>query len=445
LSGQGDVTLDISGIFDPQRNLPTNLRAQGIATIADATIEARTLPKAPLTQVNGNILFDLDRMQVETLQGNFGGGQISVAGDLSLGKPNQPENPLTVNLNNLAIDLKGLYQGGVKGQLQVTGSAFQPDISGDLNLFDGTILLGDTNEVNKVDQTNNTNIDGITDEGLAAATEFNRLKIELDRNIQIIKPPILNFIAEGSLNVSGTFNRPLPEGKIKLKRGQVNIFTTQLNLDRNAENTARFNKQQGLDPYLDVSLAGSAVETSRSSLAVDPSLTEINDIPLSNFGTLQTIRISANVKGLASQLTNNIDLSSSPPRSQTEIISLLGGSFVTTLGRGDSTLGLANLAGSALFGTFNTAISDAFGLSEFRLFPTQLIDDSKERETIVGLAAEASIDLTKKFSVSVLKILNTEIPAQYGLRYRLDDNFLLRGSSNFDNDSRAIIEYEQRF
>jgi translocation and assembly module TamB len=445
LNGQGDVTLDITGIFDRKLNLPRNLRAQGVAKIADATIEARTLPKAPLTQVNGNILFDLDRMQVKNLQGNFGGGQISVAGNLPLGKSTKQENPLTVSLNNVAIDLKGLYQGGVRGLLEITGSAIQPDISGNLDLFDGTILLGDTNEANKVDQSNSANIDSITDEGLTAATEFNRLKIELDKNIQIVRPPILNFLAEGSLSVSGTFNRPLPEGKIKLKRGQVNIFTTQLNLDRNAENTARFNKNQGLDPYLDVSLVGSAVETSRSSLSVDPSLTEIEDIPLSNFGTLQTIRISADVKGLASQLTNNINLSSSPPRTQTEIISLLGGSFVSTLGRGDSTLGLANLAGSALFGTFNTAISDAFGLSEFRLFPTQLIDDRQERNTILGLAAEASIDITKKFSVSVLKILNTEIPAQYGVRYRLDDNFLLRGSSNFDNDNRAIIEYEQRF
>jgi translocation and assembly module TamB len=445
LKGQGNVNLDIEGEFDRQHNRPKNLSADGKAVIENATLEARTLPKAPLTQVNGNIRFNLNGMTVDHLQGNFGGGQISAKGSLALDKPIviAPEDILTVNFNDIAVNLKGLYQGGVQGELKLTGSAIEPDIAGNLNLFDGSILLGETTETTKTD--NSERIEDNPDRSLAAATEFNQLNINLDRNIQIIKPPILNFLAQGNLKLKGTFNRPLPEGTIKLKRGQVNIFTTQLNLASDEKNSAKFSKNKGLDPYLDVNLVGSALETSRSAFSEDTSLTEINDVPISRLGSLQTVRVQAKVKGFASQVTNNIELSSSPPRTKTEIISLLGGSFVNTLGRGDSTLGLANLAGSAFFGTFNSAISDAFGLSEFRLFPTQLIDDRKERETILGLAAEVGIDVTKSLSVSVLKILNTEIPAQYGVRYRLNNNFSLRGSSNFDNDSRAIFEYEQRF
>jgi translocation and assembly module TamB len=445
LNGKGDLNLNINGIFDRQQNRPRNLSADGNAIVQDATIEARTLPKAPLTQVNGKINFNLNSMTVENLQGNFGGGQISATGSLGLGKAIAipEENTLKVNLDRIAINLKGLYQGGVKGQVNITGKAIEPEISGEVNLFDGSILLGDTTEPAKT--TNVTNVENNPDEGLAATTKFNKLKIDLDKNIQIIKPPILNFLAEGALNVKGTVNRPLPEGTIKLKRGQVNIFTTQLNLATNEKNSAKFTKNNGLDPYLDVNLVGSALETSRSSFSEDTSLTEINDVPISSLGSLQSVRIQAKVKGFASKLTDNIDLTSSPPRTKTEIISLLGGSFVNTLGRGDSTLGLANLAGSAFFGSFNSAITNAFGLSEFRVFPTQLIDDRKERATILGLAAEAGIDVTKNLSVSVLKILSTEIPAQYGVRYRLDNNFSLRGSSNFDNDTRAIVEYQERF
>ncbi|PPK14527.1 hypothetical protein CV015_14810, partial [Staphylococcus haemolyticus] len=61
-----------------------------------------------------------------------------------------------------------------------------------------------------------------------------------------------------------------------------------------------------------------------------------------------TIQVEARVEGLASQLNQNLELTSSPARSETEIVALLGGSFVNTLGSGDSTLSLANLAGSAL-------------------------------------------------------------------------------------------------
>jgi len=71
-----------------------------------------------------------------------------------------------------------------------------------------------------------------------------------------------------------------------------------------------------------------------------------------------------------SQLFDNLQLTSNPSRSESEIIALLGGGFVNTLGRG--TLGLANFASSAVLGNFQGTINNignAFGLSELRLIP----------------------------------------------------------------------------
>jgi translocation and assembly module TamB len=90
---------------------------------------------------------------------------------------------------------------------------------------------------------------------------------------------------------------------------------------------------------------------------------------VSSLGSVRTVDIQARVDGPASQIATNLELTSSPGRSQSEIVALLGGSFVDTLGRGDTTLGLANLAGSALLGNVQNIIGDALGLSEFRLFP----------------------------------------------------------------------------
>jgi translocation and assembly module TamB len=126
----------------------------------------------------------------------------------------------------------------------------------------------------------------------------------------------------------------------------------------------------------------------------------------------------------------------------------LGGSFVDTLGRGDSTLGLANLAGSALLSNFQSVIGDALGLSEFRLFPTIITSDAKgtgSRSSSLGLSAEAGVDVSRNFSVSVLKELTTDQPFQYSLRYRLNNETLLRGFSDFSGNSGAIVEYERRF
>ena len=413
--------------------------AKGTATVNNGQIAAKFLPDALVTEVNGEILFDFDRLEIENLTGNFGGGQIQAFGTLPLTNNTPQTSPLTFNLDDIAVDLKGLYDGGIRGNVNILGSAIEPDITGELTLFDGQILVANA--------ATPTNIAEIDNNGIAAATEYKNLELNLGDNIQIIQPPIFNFHAQGTLKVNGTFNQPSPEGTIDLQRGQVNLFTTQLSLVQDEKNTARFSRNYDLDdPYLDVSLVGSAVETNNSPIPEDPLSSEISDLPASSLGNLQTVRIFAEVEGRASQITNNLELTSSPRRSQTQIVALLGGNFVNTLGRGDSTLGLANLAGSALFGTFNNVVSDAFGLSEFRLFPTQIIDENdRGKESIVGLAGEIAFDITGNISLSALKILNTDIPTQFGLRYRLDDNFVFRGSTNFDDESRFTVEYEIDF
>jgi translocation and assembly module TamB len=445
IDGQGKVALDISGIFDAKANIPRKLVAKGSVVVNNATIASRTLPDDLLTNVNGEMFFDFDRVQVKSLQGNFGGGKISAAGTLPLTKRNSSDR-LTINFDDIAIDLKGLYDGGVKGTLDILGTATEPNLTGDITLFDGTILLADNTTA--TDSENMENLDEVnlnSEQGIAAATEYDNLQLRLGDNIQISQQPIFTFWASGTLNVNGTFYQPTPEGTIVLKRGQVNLFTTQLNLSRDYENTARFSANNALDPFLDVLLVGSTLETTNSRIPVDASSTEINDISPSSFGTLETVRVSAKVKGLASQITNKIELTSSPPRSQAEIIALLGGSFVSTLGRNTSTSNFVNFFGSALFGSLNREFNNAFPIGELRLFPTQIINEKREDGPIEGLAGEIGLDIFDDFSFSVLKILNVDIPAQFGVRYRLDDNFVLRGSTNLGDDSRGVIEYESRF
>jgi translocation and assembly module TamB len=334
--------------------------------------------------------------------------------------------------------------------LQILGKATEPSLTGNVTLLDGTILLNNENEGSEITATNTTDnqINSIVrreanNEGLAAVTQYRNLKLQLGKDIQISLPPIFTFSATGDLNVNGTFLEPSPEGTITLQRGQVNLFTTQLNLSRDYQNTARFSSNNVLDPFLDILLVGSALETTDRSI---PSEALPSEIPASSLGILETVRISAKVKGQASQITNKIELTSSPPRSETEIVALLGGGFVETLANSNGTLGLATLAGSALFGSLNAEFNNTFPIGELRLFPTQIIDENRDNNRNDGIVGEIAFDLVDNFSFSVLKILNTDIPAQFGFRYRLNNNFVLRGLSNFEKDgSRALIEFEARF
>lgn len=452
IDGKGEIVLDISGILEANQNFPRELVAQGTADIQDATIAAKSLPKNLITKINSQVFFDLDNILVNSFEGDLGGGKILAAGTVPL-SGEVAIDPLVIDFEKIRIELPKLYNGGIKGRLQILGKATEPNITGKVTLFDGTIFLDSEDEAEVVDNNNDNQdisyqINQIsrrnTDEGIAAATEYENLKLRLGKEIQISQPPIFTFLATGDLNVNGTFLQPSPEGTITLHRGQVNLFTTQLTLSRDYQNTARFSNNNVLDPFLDVLLVGSALETTERRV---PSEVLPSEIPAPSFGALETVRISAKVKGLASQITNKIELTSSPPRNQAEILALLGGGFVETLANSNSTLGLASLAGSALFGSLNAEFNNAFPIGELRLFPTQIIDEDRDDGRNDGLAGEIAFDLIDNFSFSVLKILTTDdIPAQFGFRYRFDNNFVLRGSSNFKNNgSRALIEFESRF
>ena len=440
VEGNGELELDISGRFDQNRGSLSQLRAQGSAKIENATIAVQFLPEAPVTEVNGEILFNFDRIQVESLKGNFSGGQILVAGSLPLVQTTPQEKPLTVSLQELTLSLKEFYQGGVRGQIQIIGNALEPDLTGELEVFDGQVLLSQAIGSGTKVETG--------DDGFTKVVNFNDLKINLGNNLQILLPPIANFLAAGSLSLNGSLNQLSPEGTIQLKRGQVNLFTTRFRLAGNYENIARFSASRRLDPFLDLQLVASTVETTRVPLPSESLPSEIRDVSAFDLGTVETVRVRAEVTGYASRLVENLQesvkLSSTPPRSDGEIVGLLGGSFVSNIGQGDPSVGLATIASSAFFSSFQYLIGESLGLSGFSLFPKTVIDEER-RTNNVDWAAEVSADLSDRFSFSVLKFLTNELPPQFGIGYRLNPNTVLRGSTDFSNDSRAVFEYQLRF
>jgi translocation and assembly module TamB len=450
LGGEGQVSLKIGG------NL-SNITADGLVRLQNAHFDVQGLPE-PLANVNGQIRFDRDQVKVEQLAGTFSRGNIEARGTIPLSRfaPNQAipdgltvqdclsdatNQSLNVALNQIALKYAGLYEGGVRGCVNVAGNLFQPRLTGEIALFNGHILLGNASSQSGATSTTTAPTTG-------TGLEFANLRLKLDRNVQIVQAPIVNFTAQGTLTVNGNLMALKPTGTIFLQSGQVNLFTTQFVLARGYRHQAMFTALGGLDPNLDVRLIASVPEVVRSPVRTSEGFlpSEVNDTPLfaTNLGALQTVRIEAKVVGPASQLFDNLELSSSPNRSRNEIIGLIGGSAVSSTGRGGGALGLANLAGSALLNNVQGFIGNAVGLSEFRLFPA-VTTDKDERSSTLGFAAEAAVDITPTISASVLKVLTSSQPAQFGLRYRINDNLLFRGSTDFSGDDRAVLEYNANF
>ena len=468
VSGKGQVQIRVGGTL--QQPI-----AQGIANFENATVRARAFPE-PITGLTGAVRFEGDRIRVERIRGQLTKGEIVAQGVIPLSVPFaegdvDSANPLAVNLDKLALNLRGLYRGNVVGQVQATGTALRPQLSGNIELYEGEVFLPSagggtslaaaTSASPSASSATEVSVSPTTEVSPSSATPtspsfeigLNNLQLKLGRGVRVTSAPILNFQATGGLTVNGTLEDIRPEGTIRLTSGSVNLFTTQFRLDRGYPQTATFVPAQGLDPTLDVRLATSVQEVTRFRTPGTSVASEIADEP-TGFGSVRSVRIQALVKGKASQLAENLELRSSPGRSSTEIVALLGGSFVQTLGQGDSTLAIANLAGGGLFNNLQSVITNATGLSEFRLFPTRIRGNEVQggRSSSgtagagsLGLGLEVGADITRNISASIIRVLSANQPTEFNLRYRISDQILLRGSTNFQGDNRVTAEYELRF
>ncbi|WP_445628544.1 translocation/assembly module TamB domain-containing protein [Nostoc sp. DSM 114167] len=331
---------------------------------------------------------------------------------------------------------------------------------------------GSTNPVVTVDGS--TNPVATADTSTSAATppnlpvEFADLKLILGKDIRVatqsllsfvpggaaLSQPLLRFDATGDLTINGTLAKPLPQGVIRLTGGRLSLFSTEFTLARGYEQTARFTPSQGLDPTLDVRLTAIVPEASaRNTQTLEsPLSSEVSDVSVNNFGTLRSVTVQARVNGPASKLGENLELTSEPSRSKGEIVALLGGSILGSFGQqADAGQGLTNFASSTILGSLQgtiTAIGQAVGFSEFRIFPTPSInnDESKtSRTSILNLSAEGVFDINKNFSASLSRALSSDDSFRFNVLYRVNDEILMRGSTDVGDDNQLQVEYETRF
>jgi translocation and assembly module TamB len=506
-SGEGELILNLEG------NLDTGLaptKFDGLILLQGASISSSTLP-VPMTDVTGQIRLVPAGLLVvvDRLTGQFSEGQLSAQGtfpllvpletlasagvegitadpvadpdasappadeaetdmaetdmaetDLAEPSANIRSMPLTLDLENIALNLKGLYSGQVNGLMTLGGSLLLgPALSGAIDLSDGTITIPEGNAASEAAEPTVVNNNGTSP---IPPFRFEDLRIALTRNINIVQGNLLNVRARGGMRIDGTLDNLRPFGTIQLPSGRVGLFAAALRL---AGNNDRAEFRGTFDPILDVTLQTSLPDATPETAGVDLTTSpfprnEVSDNTINNIGLTQQgnrlVRINARYTGPASELANlttdsrNLELSSSPSRSDQEIISLLSGNVIgalDALSDGDNALaGIGTFVGSALLSTVRDFLGDTIPLSEFRLFQVQ--EDTGGVNDSEDIGGEIGFDITSNISVSVLKVLTNDTPFQFNARYRLSDQFTLRGTTSYEDFSDrtgVLLEYETRF
>jgi translocation and assembly module TamB len=214
VNGQGQVNVEVQGTL----NQPV---VTGEAVVKNATLKAEALPE-PLTNVTGTVQFSGDRIIIPSIQAQYSREPITASGILPIFATPQTQqlaanNPLTISLNDLNVDLEGLYQGGVSGNVVITGTALSPNLGGTIRLSDGEILVGGT-EAAPASAAGGTPADSATATS-SSPIDLTGLRLVLGEDVQVTRQPIFSFEAEGDLTVNGNLANPRPQGVVRLVGG----------------------------------------------------------------------------------------------------------------------------------------------------------------------------------------------------------------------------------
>lgn len=465
VEGEGKLQLQVTGRllqknsgeidFEKSKILP-----QGLLELNNAVLEAKSLEQS-IVNLAGRAEFNTDQIQIVEniqgqLQGENGTGTFVLAGILPLFpedrvNPIQPDltNSLQLALNSLDLDVDGLYDGEAEGVIIVTGAALEPNIGGNIDIYKAVVTLPGGGGGG-----GNGGGGGLS--AIPIDIGLNSFNISLGENVriqsapvgQLFEAPLLDIGATGEITVNGdldSLDAIRPEGEIILTGGAIDLYTNRFTLDRGYKQTATFIPDQGLNPNIDVRLVTQVTETNRAVNPPSAIFPEEQNIPSpARFGTARTIRVTATAKGPASQLNDIIELKSSPPRTDTQLIALLGGSVIDGV-TGDSTLLLANFASAEIFNGIQRAVTEATGLNQFRLYPARLEDNGSSGASALGLGLEVGLNVTNNVSATLTRVLANDQPTRLGVNYRVNDNLLLRGETDFQDSSAIRFEYEIQF
>ncbi|WP_115132436.1 translocation/assembly module TamB domain-containing protein [Synechococcus sp. N26] len=454
-------------------------QANGFVVVSNGDL---SIGEQELSRINASILFDFDRVLVQRLEAEVGrGGSLRGSGTLGLFTPQSGASPLTLQLSQAQIR-QPIVQFHADGELQVSGAVVQPVLSGNLELSRGTlrpqsgssgrarrkqpqglipsvekapsaavqgtqsfktlleeewdfkdplVLMGPNTPINGPDQPQRFM-------PTLPAIRFENLRLALGPDTRVLMPSI-SFQGGGVVTLNGPLDPSLQaRGVIRLNAGRIWIPPlAPLRLDPQEENVAVFTPSLGLIPYVDVALQARVSDT--VSAGNSDQLTSANLFASNGTGSahaavgqLRLVKVMVQATGPANRLgdKNNLVLRSSPPMSEQQLLGLIGGNSLSSLGStGGATLAtmLSQSLLSPVLGTLTDAMGQRLQVAIFPTYVTPVVKSEKERTSgqvapTLTWVTEFGVALTDQLDLSLLMAPNTtdvDVPPQGTVSYRL--------------------------
>lgn len=311
LGGEGEVnitlTLPIQWLEDEEGftiNLD-QLIAMGNVTLTDATLQSATFPD--ILTVNGQIDLIQEQLNVRELTASFADSEIKIQGILPIFTPSPSplSNPLTVAIEKGKINLENLYRGNLDGNIVITGIALQPIITGEVKLSQGQVFIPRaTDEITPATPVGRAWLGAANTVNFPLIPKLDNFNVILE-SLSVSQDPLYNFSFGGELMINGeltpNLNTLQPQGIITLDRGAVNYLEGRFLLNRRHRNQIVFDPIQGiLNPEIDIQMRTIASDFPEARRERRTDLT--NEIPDESLSRVRRIDITLAINGRLSQL-----------------------------------------------------------------------------------------------------------------------------------------------
>jgi len=487
-SGSADLSLIVSGT-------PETPVANGFIVLKNTEL---LFQDKEINNLNSTMVFDFNRFEVQKLTANIGpNGLINAQGGIPLLDSTFIESgPLELSIENTRIKT-AFTDINVSSNIIVKGSILKPQLAGEVLISEGSIFAKRVNKKGKkISNKSLLNEDSkfkrlprypeedwtqseplvlfIQDEKAPASRiasagvpkglgsiSFDNLKLKLGPSLRLVSQPLANFETDGFLFLNGAFDENLDvSGAIKLVGGYVNLFTTTFKLDQSVNNVAVFVPAMGLVPYLDVTLKSRVPDNVR-----DVSNFASNGMGSFGIGGSRFVKVEVTASGPADRISEIFELRSTPPLGRNELIGLIGGNSLASLGSGgsdgDAVSSLLNRSvASYVQGNLDGFLSDRF---QVYFYPTYIngvdMDDNASKSSsqstntedvnIQGQQAwvtEIGVDLSEKLNFSVQAAPNRQnIPPQGNITFQMNSNIGLLGSFDKNGNWQSQLQLFFRY
>lgn len=379
---------------------------RGRLQISNGTISVIDFPNG-LSDINGTLLFNQDRMQIQSLTAKTGGGDLKLEGFATYGRT------IALNLSAQGKDIRLRYPQGVSStvdtNLRLEGTLQNLNLSGDVTVtrfgvnpqFDLATYLARSNRPpeppNALSPLNNLHLD---------------VHVSSTPELQV-QTSLAKLAGDMDLQIRGTAAKPSVLGRINITEGQVAFNGSVYQLERG---DVTFTNPTRIDPVLDVQAT-----------------TRVRDyeITLGFHGPVIGGRLGTTYR-------------SEPPLPTADIINLLAFGYTreeTEMTSTQATPTVTESVSNAILGTaINQAVSNRvqrlFGVSRLKIAP----ELAGTGQTNPG--AQVTIEQQMSKDITVTYITNVTQPSQQSvlLEYNINKNVSVLAS----RDQYGILSFDVR-